>query len=146
MSLYKSPLALVLHKDHPCADSDKIDYVELGKETFFYTDKQIWLDHLIDTCEQLGFAPRYARKEDSVAAIMYLIECNEGITFLPRLVESSAGPHAHFINIEIEGATAEVCISWRRDDSNPSLPYFLSEFRLYYNMLKNQEDPALTGE
>ncbi|MCM3764185.1 LysR family transcriptional regulator [Neobacillus niacini] len=76
---------LIVHRSHPLASKEVIDYEDLKDESFVLLNETFKLHHhIIASCRQSGFEPNITIKSSQWDFIAELVAMNQGISILPR--------------------------------------------------------------
>lgn len=80
-------IKLLVHEDHPLADRDVVDLIELKDDPFLLLSKEFTLNgRTIEVCISEGFTPKIAYESSQWDFIVGMVEKNLGVTLLPKLI------------------------------------------------------------
>ena len=84
-SLLEEDIKLVLHPDHPLAQSAEVDLRELKNEDFILFNKDYVLhDLVISSCKLAGYTPRIITESSRWDFIEEMVACQLGVALLPE--------------------------------------------------------------
>jgi DNA-binding transcriptional LysR family regulator len=127
--IYADTLAVVVRKDHPLAGVDKIDLAALADEPFIFAAQEESPGihkRVLDLCAASGFAPRVVQQYSFPDNALLMVETGIAVAVLCRHMEASASPELRFVEIAGGGASFDVVVTWRTDNSNPAVQPFLT--------------------
>lgn len=77
-------LRVVVHPDHPLAESDQISLTSLSQEPFILSSNDFSLhDEIILRCNQVGFQPKIMLETSQRELMVQAVAANLGITLIP---------------------------------------------------------------
>lgn len=124
--------SVILHKNHPLASDEKIDFSKFSRENFIIMHRQDspqGYDSTVQICANNGFSPKIISQVHDIRDILLLVESGIGIAILPTHVGANYSPNLRCIPIEDGKYTVDLVAAWKKSNSNPSLPYFLDSLR-----------------
>ncbi len=84
-TLDRQTLVLGVHKSHPLAKKDTVDFADLQKETFLDTGYDYNLHRqFMRNCENAGFTPTISMRSNDMDFLASLVERKWGVFLLPR--------------------------------------------------------------
>ncbi len=122
--------AVALPWDHPLAGRDQINVKDLEDEMFIFLDSDGYApvnDMAYQICTENHFNPRIAKRASSISGLMTLVECGTGISIVPYHFKNQFHHRVHFIKLTGHSCTVERIFAWRKNNSNPCLPLFISK-------------------
>ena len=129
--IYNETCTLVLHKDHPLANVEQLDYSLLADEPFVTMAPEAnpgWHSKVMNICASMGFEPHIVQAPHSMEAIYNLLEFGMGVGILPSEHNLFDMPHLVMRPLsDLPGTSFQVVAAWRKDNMNPIMPLFLSE-------------------
>ncbi|MEH7414915.1 LysR family transcriptional regulator [Neobacillus drentensis] len=132
-TLWTQPHCIILHQDHPLADRTNINIEELVEEPFVMLEREEsppGFDLLLAACANHGFSPNLVNTASQIDAVLMMVDAGIGITILPKYLQLYASPSLRFISIEGDDFKVDVLASWKKKNTNPSLPLFIEELEL----------------
>lgn len=128
IDLYKDPLMLIVHKNHPLALKEEIDFSDLKTEPFILYQKTFSLfDRIIERCTKKDFYPNIICESSQKDFMIELVETNLGIALLPKRIckkiyskDIIAIPFKKSQEINLE-----LAMIWKKDKY---IPFAVSEF------------------
>ncbi|MBP2650376.1 MAG: transcriptional regulator, LysR family [Firmicutes bacterium] len=125
--VYTVPLSLVFSDNHPLADQIPNNLAVLDHEAFFYVTQDRGLAHTLEVCTRRNIHPTI-NLVPHIQSVLMSVEAGEGFSILPRSVpETYASPLLRYINIEDDDSFLDVIVAWNNNNTNPSVPLFLTE-------------------
>lgn len=78
-------VVLIVHKDHPLANREKVVFEDLQNETFALLNETFLLHHhVVKACREAGFEPNIYFSSSQWDFLTELVCLNQGISILPR--------------------------------------------------------------
>jgi len=78
-------IRLILHPEHPLAQTEEVDLGALAQEDFILFNKEFILrDLVVSSCEAAGFTPRVMSESSRWDFLEEMVACKLGITLLPE--------------------------------------------------------------
>lgn len=110
------PLMVVMPKDHPLADQDRIGIGALSASPFILFERGFALNRvLVDACERNGFAPTVAARSGQIDFIVELVGARLGIAFLPQTIaRQRSTPAVKLLLLDEPGTQWHMALVWRR--------------------------------
>lgn len=127
--VYTSEAVLVVGKDHPLANHDKVDFIDLKGEKFLQVKKDFMYHQVfVDYCHQAGFEPNIVFESNQWDLIIELAASSKGVTILPKpLIDNYSSKRIHQIHLE-----------------NPTFPWSLSIIYLKSKILTESMEKFLS--
>jgi DNA-binding transcriptional LysR family regulator len=127
----KEPYCIVMHKNHPLANNQRIKLTELAQEPFIIHNRHDSpigsYDFIVNLCEQGGFTPTIVSQPRFVDTVPVLVESEMGISILPKSFEALSSPWLRFVEIDgLRDQDFELVIAWKKNNLNPSIQAFLN--------------------
>lgn len=125
--------AVALPWNHHLADRDSIDVKELEDEMFIFLDSEnfaIVNDVALQICMANHFNPRVAKRATSISGLLTLVECGKGISIIPYHFKNQFSHKVHIIKLSKHCCTVERIFAWRKNNTNPCLPLFISKLNI----------------
>ncbi|MCL1895449.1 MAG: LysR family transcriptional regulator [Clostridiales bacterium] len=127
--LFPDGMSLALYPDHPLAGAESIDYPELGKEDFVTLEEgesPIFHSMMLRVCAARGFIPNIVATPPAVDSVLMDVRAGFGIAIVPTNLGKYYKHDLEFIELEGEDTKFYEAAAWRKDNSNPTVPLFLS--------------------
>lgn len=125
-------LCLFTSRNHPAANSTKVDLASFSKEPFVTFSKRtarVAYDQLFKLCEARGFIPRIARQARSIDTLLLLVEAGVGsLISSSRLTELYPTYKLSCLEIEGDDTTFDNVVAWKKSHNNPAITLFLKDF------------------
>ncbi|WLR55854.1 LysR family transcriptional regulator [Mesobacillus subterraneus] len=78
-------VVLIVHKDHPLANQEKVIFEDLKDESFALLNETFLLHHhVVKACREAGFEPNIYFKSSQWDFLTELVCLNQGVSILPR--------------------------------------------------------------
>jgi len=132
-------LAVVVSADHPLANESLISFARLEHEDFVLPSRleaPAGSDWFAGLCAKAGFKPKVVAEPD-LETVLMMVEAGLGISVLAGHVAQAASPNLRFIPIDDAASSTDLVVAWNRATTNPAVPLFLEEVRLF-----KQEHPS----
>jgi DNA-binding transcriptional LysR family regulator len=132
-SIFVDYHCVVMHRDHPLASNDSINITSLANESFILMNPRNsdqGNNASIQMCLDHGFYPKVVSEASFINSLLFLVDCKEGIAFLPKHLQYMASPNIRFIKLENCTTPIEVIAAWKRNNSNPCLRRFIDEIEV----------------
>jgi DNA-binding transcriptional LysR family regulator len=86
-SFINDEFLLYIHHDHPLANRESVELIELKDEPFILFSKGFALhEHISNACTEAGFIPSISYESSQWDLILELVASNLGITLLPKSI------------------------------------------------------------
>ena len=86
-SFINDEFLLYIHHEHPLANRESVELIELKDEQFILFSKGFALhEHIINACIEAGFIPSISYESSQWDLILELVASNLGIAFLPKSI------------------------------------------------------------
>lgn len=87
IEIVRSQMVLAVHKSHPLADRDEVEYKELVHEQFLsYEENSVLYQNFVGKTKEAGYAPQIKLKAPETPFLLSIIESGEGALVLPDCV------------------------------------------------------------
>ncbi|MGN1001332.1 MAG: LysR family transcriptional regulator [Oscillospiraceae bacterium] len=130
-TLYQDRFGIVLYRDHPLAERQRISTEELKREDFVFLSQTVTphvYNYTIQLCANRGFVPNITHTGATLEIVCTQIKAGMGIGLLPECAMTYSSGLLRFIPLEGEDAVSDVVLAWRKRNMNPTVPTFLEEF------------------
>ncbi len=123
LTLGYTPLAVVMSPNHPLAGQETFQPAQMQNEILFFSKiaETICQPYLL----KYNIKPKEIRRVDNFSTQMMMATANSGITIMPYCARIALVNNLHFIPIAGADDEIEVCAIWKKDNSNPTLPFFI---------------------
>lgn len=127
-TIFTDTYCLICASDHPCANTQKIDFDKLASETFLLLDSNVgpfMVKQILQVCHSVNFRPRMIRSLNSMDEILFATEAGLGITILPS--KNKAYYPSALVYRPLSGpySQASIGVAWRHNADNPAISWFL---------------------
>jgi DNA-binding transcriptional LysR family regulator len=132
-TIFSQPYGVFMNNNHRLANRNGIPIIELADEPLVMLDRKEapqGYDHLITLFSNHGLLPNITTQTQRIETVLMLVETGLGIAVLPKHLDVYANPSLRFIEIEEWQHTVDIVAAWKKTNSNPSIPLFLSELDL----------------
>lgn len=139
LKVYSDISTVVVYEDHPLASYEKVKMAELNEESFITQKREVSpqaYDRFLKMCTDSGFSPNIVNQTSFLDAVLLLVEGGLGIAVMPKNVKTFANPGLRFLEIEGQISEFDIVAAWKKNSSNPSIPFFLKEIE---NLTSEQE-------
>lgn len=133
------PINVVIHRDHPLADRDKISITLIANEPVVVISQKISPDGYKHTWEMFakhGFTPNIVKECSCYETVLLMIEAGIGMTILPKTIVNSP-PTLCFKELEEKNIETEFIVAWNKNNQNPLLFHFIKEIESF--LIKKQK-------
>ncbi|XAS66336.1 LysR family transcriptional regulator [Micrococcaceae bacterium Sec5.7] len=151
-SLYREPLRLVVHHEHPLAGRRSVRIREIRKDPFVALGSGYGMRSLTDALfREAGFRPRVAFESQDSHTVRGLVSAGLGVSILPpggngpgRQVTPHTG-NLGWVEIELESSLAyrEIGLAWRERRTGPDAEP--DQVRLFRELVLNEGPALLAG-
>ncbi|VVM08189.1 partial HTH-type transcriptional regulator GltC, partial [Methylacidimicrobium cyclopophantes] len=141
--LYRDYLSVALPPDHRLAGEKKIRLEALANESFIFllrSESPTLFDLAIETCRRAGFSPKIVYQPDMIMTVFALIECNLGVSLLPRFSRGLAGQKTIRRPLAEPSNPICLCAIWPKSVHRPTLDAFLEIMRSQKPSLQKEID------
>lgn len=127
--VYTETFSVVLPANHPMI-KEKFKHIGQLKDEFFILfpneQSQLYYQQILSLCADQGFAPKVAHRSIHAPTIFRLVENGMGLSIIPTSL--AAGNHPRIKFIELKGIPQQTALYavWKKENSNPALPYLLN--------------------
>jgi len=137
----RESIDLLVAVDHPLADSNHVELVDLANQPFILFGEGFALNPIIlDACRRSGFQPEVITRSSQIDFIIELAACGLGIGFLPRLIARQREHEGvRHIPIVDPGMVWHVALIWRRGS------YLSHAARAWIDLVSNDGSPGVEG-
>ncbi|MCC5912360.1 MAG: LysR family substrate-binding domain-containing protein [Clostridiaceae bacterium] len=138
-NVFTETISVVMHCDHPLANTNSIDLAELANENFIALNRKESPQGFHQTlmiCADKGFSPNIVSEPRLLHTVLLLVDSGMGIAILPKSLQLHSSPSLRFIDIEGKKVEHALVVAWKKSNINPSIPLFLQEIE----SLKSQHE------
>ncbi|WP_193708445.1 LysR family transcriptional regulator [Alkalibaculum sporogenes] len=136
ITLKNEQAVLVVSKKHPKANKKNMNATEIADENFIMLSEecgQLNFERMIESCRQDGYEPKITERVNSLDTLMFMVELNRGVSFLPRSQINNLNNKVSFIDIINTHHSFAVEMSWIRFNKNEYIKKFIEIAKqLYY--------------
>jgi DNA-binding transcriptional LysR family regulator len=128
LAISSLPECVVMSDTHELAARSSIRLEELKDENFVYITSEGYgpgARHFNYLCRRAGFKPNVVSFTSQVSSMLIMVQCGVGISFLAQEAKQIAPKGLAFIPLEDDYANIDTVLCWKKDNANPSLPYFI---------------------
>ncbi|WP_341300940.1 LysR family transcriptional regulator [Lysinibacillus sp. FSL H8-0500] len=127
ISILKDPLMLIVHHEHPLAQKETVDMIDLQQEMFVLYRKDFTLyDRIIEECSKNGFFPNIACESTQKDLMIEMVAAKLGIALLPkRICDKIQYNTIKAVPFKEENIYLELGMTWKK---NKYLSYAVREF------------------
>lgn len=126
--VYTETFSLVLPANHPM-QAAKFKHIGQLKDEFFILfpneQSQLYYQQIINLCADQGFAPKVAHRSIHAPTIFRLVENGMGLSIIPTSLAASDNPNIRFIELKHIPQKTALYAVWKKENTNPALPYLL---------------------
>lgn len=127
IKVLQDPLLLIVHKEHPLAQKEKVHFSELEGQPFILYRKDFSLhDRIVEECHKYGFYPNVVCESSQKDFMIELVEANLGVTLLPSRISQDL-QHRELVAIPLDSSkiNLELGMIWKK---NKYLSFGVREF------------------
>ncbi len=132
-TLFTSGTSVIMRRDNPLAQKYSIQLSGLAQEPFIMISRGECSEgfrHMLALCRKEGFIPNIVNEEIDIDTLLVMIEAGQGVSLLSNYIDISSYPNLCFVPIEQEDAKTDLGVTWRKNNSNPSIPLLLEQLRV----------------
>ncbi len=126
--VYTETFSLVLPIDHKMDALNLISMGQLSDEPFIlFPNEQspLYYQQIINLCADEGFIPKIAHRSIHAPTIFRLVENGMGLSIVPTSLAKGNHPKIKFIELTHVRQKTELFAVWKKQNSNPALPFLL---------------------
>lgn len=113
--LWKQELYVIVHKDHPLAKKDAVEFADIIHEPFIMLDEGSALRRMLNKkFEEFQTAPNVVSEPKECAAALQYVAHDDGIAVLPDIHQTSLMP-VKKLKILTPGFVRTIYLSWKSD-------------------------------
>jgi DNA-binding transcriptional LysR family regulator len=123
IELYREPLSVFMHADHPLAARDRVPLKALASEPFIFFPRSHGTslhDQVLALCRKAGFTPRIDQEARGNATILGLVAAGLGVSILPASLRGIAVANVACRAIAPAGVPTSMWLIHRRHDQSPA--------------------------
>lgn len=120
-------LCLVVNKDHPLANEEKVTVEMFKDERFLFVNEEDYPQmhkSVLTVCESMGFQPLIVNSPKDMDSLLLMIELGMGVTFLPPNDDHNPNGALRYLAVD-EKIDLIHSVAYLSDNPNPSLGVFL---------------------
>lgn len=126
--VYTETFSLVLPENHPMVKA-KFKHIGQLKDEFFILfpneQSQLYYQQILSLCADQGFAPKVAHRSIHAPTIFRLVENGMGLSIIPTSLAAGNYPNIRFIELKGIPQQTSLYAVWKKENTNPALPYLL---------------------
>jgi DNA-binding transcriptional LysR family regulator len=129
IELYREPLSVFMHADHPLAARDRVPLKALANEPFIFFPRSHGTslhDQVLALCRKAGFSPRIDQEARGNATILGLVAVGLGVSILPASLRGIAVANVACRAIAPAGVPTSMWLIHRRHDQSPASETFVA--------------------
>ncbi len=130
--LTDEPLAVVLPANHGLARSKHITLQQLLPEPLILypaRPRPSYADHVLNLFEQQGYTPSVIQEVNELQTAIGLVAAGIGISIVPESVKRLHRDDIAYVNLQAQGFTSPIMLSWRKNDQSNFLKSAIGLFR-----------------
>ncbi|HEY9855342.1 MAG TPA: LysR substrate-binding domain-containing protein [Stenomitos sp.] len=115
-AVHAERLMVLLPREHPLSDRDRVDLPSLASTPFILFDPGFALNRLLnEACERHGIQPTVAARSGQIDFIVELVAAGLGIAFLPQMT-AALHPHpaVRLVPLDEPNTDWRMALIWRR--------------------------------
>ncbi|MFZ7120264.1 MAG: LysR family transcriptional regulator [Eubacteriaceae bacterium] len=136
VTLENEQAVLVVSKKHPKANNKFINASEVAGEDIIMLSEecgQLNFERMIKSCKKDGYEPNITERVNSLDTLIFMVELNRGVAFLPKSHINTLNSKVSFVEIINTHHSFAVEMSWLRTNKNKYIKEFIEITRkLYY--------------
>lgn len=126
--VFTETFSIVLPSRHPMV-KEKFKHIGQLKDEFFILfpneQSQLYYQQILSLCADQGFAPKVAHRSIHAPTIFRLVENGMGLSIIPTSLAAGNYPNIKFIELKGIPQQTSLYAVWKKENSNPALPYLL---------------------
>lgn len=126
--VFTETFSIVLPAQHPMV-KEKFKHIGQLKEEFFILfpneQSQLYYQQILSLCADQGFTPKVAHRSIHAPTIFRLVENGMGLSIIPTSLAAGNYPNIRFIELKGIPQQTSLYAVWKKENSNPALPYLL---------------------
>lgn len=131
-------VSVILPRNHPFSSDKSNNFSRFSNEHFIFMDRNQspqGFDRTIQICADAGFSPNISSNVHNIKDIIFMVESGLGIAILPKNVVENYSRNLCIIPIENGKYVINLVAAWKKNNKNPSLPFFLEALQLEVSSL-----------
>ena len=127
-SVYQENFTLVLPEDHAITKDNFQNMGQLSEESFILFPNEnspMYFQQIQNLCTDYGFSPRISHKSIHGPTIFKLVENGMGISIVPNSLRDEHNYRIRYLELDQVPYKTELFAAWKKNNTNPSLNYFL---------------------
>ncbi len=127
-SLFEVPVELIVSREHRFAMLDEINAIDVANETIIMLSREYGpanLEHMVTARRAEGYEPKL-KMVDSVEMLMFYVEMNQGVAFVPCRFLNYSHDLCKIIHIRDGNDTNGYVLAYKKTNNNTALPEFIS--------------------
>ena len=126
---FRESLVIALPAGHPLASrKGRVRLASLAESPFILFPRPLapgLFDDIVSYCRRCGFSPRVEQEAVQMQTIVSLVSAEIGVALIPQSLEHLGRTGVVYKALQEPSPVIEIGLSWRRDDSLPTLAAFL---------------------
>ena len=136
ITLKNEQAVLVVSKKHPKANRKMMHASEVADEEFIMLSEecgQLNFQRMFKSCREDGYEPNIKERVNSLDTLIFMVELNRGVSFLPKSQINSLNNKVSFIEIIETHHSFTVEMYWGRSNKNEYISKFIAIARKLYS-------------
>lgn len=135
VTLKNEPAVLVVSQKHPWAHKTSLHSSEVANEPFIVLSEkcgQLNFERMFESFRKDGYHPNLAEKVNSLDTLIFLVQLNRGVSFLPKSLLHSLNNKVVGLEITDTHHAFSIEMTWNRSNKNDYLHDFIAIARALY--------------
>lgn len=127
-TIFVESFVVALPVGHPLSRRQIVPVADLKNESFITFPRRMggrFYEEIIGLCRRAGFAPNVVQEVTQMHAAVGLVSAGIGIAIIPSSLQVFKIGGVTYRPIDDHEATAEIAVTWRRNDSSPVISRFI---------------------
>lgn len=136
ITLKNEPAVLIVSKKHPKANKKTINAREVAEEGIIMLSEdygQLNFQHMYQCCVDDGYEPNITQKVNSLDTLIFMVELNRGVTFLPKSHTHCLNERVCYIDIVNTHHSFSVEMTWSKTNKNEYIMDFIEIAKDFYS-------------
>lgn len=136
VTLKNEPAVLVVSRKHPKANRKNMNASEIANEEIIMISEecgQLNFERMLESCRKDGYEPRIIERVNSLDTLLFMVELNRGVSFLPKSHANRLNNKVAFIDIVNTHHSFSIDMSWVRSNKNEYIDKFIDISREIYS-------------
>ena len=120
--LVDEPLVAAVDDEHPLADREALDLIELAEERFVLFPREhvpMVSDRLVGVCHVAGFRPREGARALQYATMLGLVAAGYGVAVVPAAARVVGSEHVSYVPLRDQHAISTLALALPGEDPTP---------------------------